>query len=102
MSAIAKSVFRPGLFLGKVAIVTGGGTGIGRAIASELVQLGCQVVIASRKVERLEAAARELNEEWHSATPTHSGSDKARVIPFQCNIRKEDEVRATSGKGSCC
>ena len=34
------SVFRSGLFSGKVAIVTGGGTGIGKAIATELLHLG--------------------------------------------------------------
>ena len=34
------SVFRDGLFIGKTAIVTGGGTGIGRAIAKELLYLG--------------------------------------------------------------
>ena len=34
------SVFAPGLFAGKVAIVTGGSTGIGRAITQELVTLG--------------------------------------------------------------
>jgi peroxisomal trans-2-enoyl-CoA reductase len=34
------SVFRPGLFSGKVALVTGGGTGIGKAITKELLTLG--------------------------------------------------------------
>lgn len=36
----ASSVFRPGLFNQKVAIVTGGGTGIGKAISAELLDLG--------------------------------------------------------------
>ena len=37
---MASSVFRTGLFNNKVAIVTGGGTGIGKAITAELLQLG--------------------------------------------------------------
>ena len=37
---VISSVFRPGLFRGKNAIVTGGGTGIGKAITSELLYLG--------------------------------------------------------------
>lgn len=75
------SVFRAGLFAQKTAIVTGGGTGIGRAIARELLSLGCNVVIASRKLEVLQAAQKELQE--------HSNS---RCEVFQCNIREEQEV----------
>ena len=47
---------------GKTALVTGGGRGIGLMIAGGLVQAGAQVVIASRKVDTLEAAAAELRE----------------------------------------
>jgi NAD(P)-dependent dehydrogenase (short-subunit alcohol dehydrogenase family) len=45
---------------GRVAIITGGGTGIGFAIASEYVRLGARVVLASRNPEHLEPAVREL------------------------------------------
>lgn len=38
--AMASSVFKPGLFKQKVAIVTGGGSGIGKAISAELLELG--------------------------------------------------------------
>lgn len=80
-----QSVFRPGLFEGKVAIVTGGGTGIGKAIARELLYLGSKVVISSRKVERLQKAAEEL-----SRYVQPSSSAEVKVVP--CNIREEKQV----------
>jgi len=49
-------------FDGRVAIVTGGATGIGFAIARELTRLGARVVIASRKQANLEAAVAQLGE----------------------------------------
>lgn len=57
-----RTVFCNDLFAGKVAIVTGGGTGIGKAITTELARLGCKVVIASRKIERLQESAKEIND----------------------------------------
>jgi peroxisomal 2,4-dienoyl-CoA reductase len=58
--AASPSVFRPGLFDGQVALITGGGSGIGRGIADVLAGLGAHVVLASRKIERVEAAATEI------------------------------------------
>ncbi|XP_064419305.1 peroxisomal trans-2-enoyl-CoA reductase [Latimeria chalumnae] len=83
----ASSVLRSGLFNNKVAVVTGGGTGIGRAIAAELLYLGCKVVIASRKIERLNETAQALSKTIPPSSP-------AKVTPIQCNIRKEEEVRS--------
>ena len=54
------SVFRPGLFEGQVALITGGGSGIGRGVADLLASLGAHVVLASRKLDRVEAAAQEI------------------------------------------
>ncbi|MDB4912548.1 MAG: putative oxidoreductase [Gemmatimonadetes bacterium] len=56
----APSVFLPGLFDGQVALITGGGSGIGRGIADLLAALGAHVVLASRKIERVETAAEEI------------------------------------------
>ena len=83
--AALKSVFHPGLFKGKVAIVTGGGTGVGKAIARELLYLGSKVVIASRKEDRLQKTAQEL-----MLVASTSKSAEVRVIP--CDIRDETQV----------
>jgi NAD(P)-dependent dehydrogenase (short-subunit alcohol dehydrogenase family) len=52
-------------FQGRVALVTGGATGIGFAIARELARLGGRVVIASRKEENLKKAAEEIGASYH-------------------------------------
>ena len=53
-------VFRDRLFDGQVALITGGGSGIGRGIADVLASLGAHVVLASRKQERVDQAAVEI------------------------------------------
>ncbi|KAL0624544.1 Peroxisomal trans-2-enoyl-CoA reductase [Plecturocebus cupreus] len=58
--AKGKSFLAPGLLQGQVAIVTGGATGIGKAIVKELPELGSNVVIASCKFQRLKSVADEL------------------------------------------
>jgi citronellol/citronellal dehydrogenase len=79
IDAAKKNPFAPGLFAGQVALVTGGGTGIGRAVAQELLQLGAKVVIASRKPEHLEPAVAEL-------------SKFGEVIALPCDIREPAKV----------
>lgn len=74
------SVFRPGLFKDKVAIVTGGGTGIGKAITEELLTLGARVVIGSRDEDKLATAANEMKK-------------LGDVTPIRCNIRREEDVK---------
>ena len=68
------------MFTGKVALVSGGGSGIGKAISKELLTLGCKVAIASRSEERLAKAAKEL-------------SEVGEVKYFQCNIKDEENVK---------
>ena len=50
----------PGTYDGKVAFVTGGGTGLGKGMATKFAELGASVVISSRKLENLEKAAEEI------------------------------------------
>ncbi len=74
------SMFRPGLFAGKVALITGGGTGIGRCIAHELAHLGATVLLAARREEPLRATVAEITED--------GGKADWRTL----NIRDEDNV----------
>ena len=61
-------IFRDGLLKGQVAIVTGGGTGIGLGISERLGSLGAHVVLASRKVEHVEKAASGIRDKGGSAS----------------------------------
>jgi len=61
-------IFAAGLFRGRTALITGGGTGIGLAIARELGRLGASVVIAARRRDILDGVASELCEAGIDAT----------------------------------
>jgi citronellol/citronellal dehydrogenase len=56
----ASEIFAPGLLDGQVALITGGGTGLGKAAARELLACGASVLLAGRRAEVLEAACAEL------------------------------------------
>jgi NAD(P)-dependent dehydrogenase (short-subunit alcohol dehydrogenase family) len=53
-------ILRQGIHRGTVALVTGGGTGIGRAVALDLARCGADIVICGRRPEPLEKAASEI------------------------------------------
>jgi citronellol/citronellal dehydrogenase len=57
------AIFAPGLLSGQVALVTGGGTGLGKATALELARCGAAVTIVGRRAEMLEAAVAQAAEE---------------------------------------
>ena len=67
---------------GKVALVTGGGRGIGKAIAGRLAEAGANVVIASRKKENLDAAAAEL------------ANLAGKVVPIVCHLGRVEQIEA--------
>ena len=75
-------MFAPGLYAGKVVIVTGGGSGIGRCIAHELASLGAHLVITGRTPEKLNGVVAEITADGGSA----EGRD--------CDSRDEDAVTA--------
>ena len=58
----ASSIFAPGVLEGRTALITGGGTGLGKAAARELLACGARVLICGRRSEVLEAACAELGE----------------------------------------
>ncbi|MCB5180460.1 SDR family oxidoreductase [Streptomyces antimicrobicus] len=72
----------PGTYRGQVVLVTGGGTGLGRAVAAEFARLGADVLITGRRAERLGDAAREL-----AAVP-----GAGRVTSAVCDIRDPERV----------
>ena len=79
-------IFRDGLLDGQVALVTGGGTGIGYGISELLARLGAHVVIASRKAEHLEAAVARIRA---------AGGAASTVV---LDVRDPERVKAAVGE----
>ena len=67
----------------KTIIITGGGSGLGRSMGEYFLRLGANLVIASRKMEKLEKAAGEMVE-----------SNGGEVLPVACDVREYSEVEA--------
>ena len=74
-------MLKDGALRGKTIIITGGGTGLGKSIATYCAELGANLVITSRKMEVLEKTAAELSEKTKSA-----------IHPVQCDVRNYEEV----------
>ncbi len=78
------SIFRKGLFEGHIAIITGGGSGIGLATARSLGELGAKVAICGRNAEKLAAAETRLRQDV-------PGID---VFAAPCDIREVEGIQA--------
>ncbi|XP_059195025.1 2,4-dienoyl-CoA reductase, mitochondrial [Centropristis striata] len=79
--AVEGSMLPSGTFTNKVAFITGGGTGLGRAMTQNLSQLGAQCVIASRKLDVLQKTADEISSQT---------GNKVHVV--QCDVRDPEAV----------
>lgn len=78
----APTVYRPDLFAGQVALVSGGGSGIGAAAALLFARLGGRVAICGRTAEKLEAVAAFARERG------------AELLPLTANVREPEQVDA--------
>lgn len=76
-------MLRDGALAGKTIIVTGGGTGLGRAMSTYFLKLGANVVITSRKLDVLQKTAAEMEQETGG-----------KVLAVACDVRNYDEVEA--------
>ena len=85
-----KPMLRDDALRGKTIVVTGGGTGLGRAMSTYFLQLGANVVITSRKLDVLQKAAEEMEKE----TAAKGLSEVGKVLPLPCDVRNPAEVEA--------
>ncbi|MGH9024965.1 MAG: SDR family oxidoreductase [Acidimicrobiia bacterium] len=77
---LGETALPAGTFVGEVVIVTGSGTGLGRAIACEFARLGAAIGVVSRKQEHLDAGVAAIED---------AGS---RAVAHPCDIRDADSI----------
>jgi len=81
MEEYQKPMLQAGSLADKVIVVTGGGSGLGKAMATYFLELGAKVAITSRNFEKLEAVKLELEEKTGG-----------KVLPVKCDVRNYEEV----------
>jgi NAD(P)-dependent dehydrogenase (short-subunit alcohol dehydrogenase family) len=79
---VGETALKPGTFDGVTVVVTGAGTGLGKAIAAEFARLGASIVIGSRKQEHLDAGRSAIE------------ALGAPVLAVACDIRDADSIAA--------
>jgi NAD(P)-dependent dehydrogenase (short-subunit alcohol dehydrogenase family) len=82
-----EGMLREGSLKGKNILITGGGTGLGRAMGEYFLELGANLVITSRKLEVLEETAKEM-----------MAKSGGKVIPVVCDVRDIEQVEAMWAK----
>ncbi len=78
-----KPMLKEGSLDDQVIVVTGGGSGLGKAMTTYFLELGAKVVISSRNIDKLKNTAKELEEKTGG-----------KVLPVQCDVRHYDQVEA--------
>ncbi len=74
-------MLKEGALKDKVILITGGGTGLGRSMATYYLKLGAKLVLSSRKIEVLKKAAAEMEKETGGT-----------VLPVQCDVRNYEDI----------
>jgi 2,4-dienoyl-CoA reductase [(3E)-enoyl-CoA-producing], peroxisomal len=82
------SIFADGILKGRVAFVTGGGTGITGGVARALAEAGANVALVSRSLEHLEPAAKAINDLRAPALPT-----AGEAFAVAADVRNPEEVQ---------